>query len=119
MELRLVIERLRIDDTADEDEREADYAQALTAALEETVTKARIPRRKHRRILRYVLPLEPNYIGTSIKTRRAAAGENLTDGKKVKANTIRTYPEYEPNALDELARALTEMEAERRGEDTP
>jgi hypothetical protein len=119
LELKLVVERLSTNDHADEDQREADYAQALTAVLDLAVIKERIPGRKHRRILKYVLPLESEYLGATIKDRRAAAGEHLTDGKKVKASTIRTYPEYEPTALDELARALTEMEAECRGEEKP
>lgn len=116
LELQLVTDRLRADDQADEDEKEADYAQALMAVLDEAVVGERIPRRKHRRILKYVLPLKPEYLGKSIKERRTAAGQNLTDSKTVKASTIRTYSEYEPNALDELARVLTEMEAEYRRE---
>jgi hypothetical protein len=119
LELQIVTERLSANDHADEAQREADYAQALTAVLELAVAKEHIPRRKHRRILKYVLPLESEYLGRTIKERRAAAGKNLTDSKTVKASTIRTYGEYEPNALDELARALTEMEAEARGETKP
>lgn len=117
LELRVVIDRLPAD-MPDEDEREIASAEALTEVLEEAVVKSRIPRRKHRVILRYVLPLERDYRGKTIKERRAAAGEHIFDSKKVKANTIRTYPEYEPSALDELARALTEMEAKYRGEGT-
>jgi len=119
LELRLVADRLRATDWDDEDEKESDYARALTETLELAVVDERIPRRKHRRILKYVLPLESGYLGRTIKERRAAAGKNLTDSKTVKASTIRTYQEYEPNALDELARALTEMEAEARGETSP
>jgi hypothetical protein len=115
LELRMVIDRLPAD-IADDDGREVASAVALTEVLEEAVVKPRIPRRKHRVILKYVLPLELDFRGKSIKERRAAAGAHIFDGKKVKANTVRTYPEYEPNALDELARALTEMEAEYRRE---
>jgi hypothetical protein len=111
----MVIDRLPAD-IADDDAREVASAVALTEVLEEAVVKPRIPRRKHRVILKYVLPLELDFRGKSIKERRAAAGAHIFDGKKVKANTVRTYPEYEPNALDELARALTEMEAEYRRE---
>jgi hypothetical protein len=119
LELRLVEDRLRASGWDDEAQKEADYAQALTKTLELAVVSEHIPRRKHRRILKYVLPLESEYLGRTIKERRAAAGMNLTDSKTVKASTIRTYPQYEPNALDELARTLTEMEAEARGEAKP
>jgi len=118
LELRLVIDRLP-SDISDEEEREIASAVALTEVLEQAVVKAHIPRRKHRVILKYVLPLENDFRGKTIKERRAAAGAHIFDGKKVKANTVRAYPEYEPNALDELARALTEMEAEHRGETAP
>lgn len=115
LELEIVRSRLRLADDADEDAEATAYAAALTSVMDEAVVKPRIPRGKHRRILRYVLPLMPDYLGTTIKARRTAAGEHLTDGKKVvKAGTIRTYREYEPAALDELARVLAEMEAEHR-----
>lgn len=118
LELRLVSDRLP-PDISDDDEREQANAVALTEVLEAVVVKSHIPRRKHRVILKYVLPLDLKYRGKTIKDRRAAAGGNMFDGKKVKANTVRTYPEYEPNALDELARALTKMEADHRGETAP
>lgn len=119
LELHLVTEHLTASDHADEDQREADYARTLTAVLERAVSKENIPRRKHRRILKYVLPLESELLGRTIKERRTAAGKHLTDSRTVKASTIRTYQDYEPTALDELARTLVEMEADARGEVKP
>jgi hypothetical protein len=81
LELELVTGRLELDLKADEDKQNAAYAAALIAVLDEAVVKPRIPRGKHRRILRYVLPLMSDYLGTTIKERRTAAGEHLTDGK--------------------------------------
>jgi hypothetical protein len=113
LELQIVASKLELDADADEEAQEAAYAAALTAVLMEAVVKKRIPRGKHRRILRYVLPLKDEYLGTTIRERRIAAGEHLTDGKKIVApGTIRTYKEYEPGALDALATVLVKMEAE-------
>jgi hypothetical protein len=118
LRLELVRERLQAPTGADadsEDARDAAYAQALVAVLKDAVEgDGRILFRKHRRLLRYVLPLKEEYAKKSIKDRRTAAGKDAADGKPVKAGTIRTY--YEPRALDELARVLVEMEAEKRGE---
>jgi hypothetical protein len=121
LELKIVTSQLEgLDEDADEDEQEAAYAKAFLQVLEAAVVKKRIPQRKHRRILKYVLPLKKELRGTAIKERRTAAGKNLTDGKKaVTPGTIRTYKEYEPKALDELARVLVEMEAEHRDEMSP
>jgi hypothetical protein len=114
LELQIVVNRLKLPAKANEDARDSAYAKALTAALKDAVEGGRILFRKHRRLLRYVLPLEKEYLNKSIKERRTAAGKNLSDGKPVGAGTIRTY--YEPRALDELARVLVEMEAAARGE---
>jgi hypothetical protein len=120
LELKIVTSQLEgLDEDAEEDEQEAAYAKAVLNVLEVAVVKKRIPQRKHRRILKYVLPLKKELRGTTIK-ERTAAGKDLTDGKKtVKPGTIRTYKEYEPKALDELARVLVEMEAEHRDEMSP
>ena len=118
LELAIVTARLTVDEDADEDERDAAYAEALVAVLKEAVTKERMPFRRYRRVLKYVLPLKEDYLGKSIEERRTAAGQELTDGKKaVKPGTIRTY--YEPRARDDLARVLVEMETEHRGESPP
>ena len=118
LELAIVTARLKIDEDADEDERDAAYAKALVAVLKEAVTKERMPIRRYRRVLKYVLPLKEEYLGKTIKERRTAAGRDLKDGKQaVKAGTIRTY--YEPRALEDLARVLVEMETEYRGETLP
>jgi hypothetical protein len=120
LELKILLDRLRLTDDADEEEREADYAAALREVMTAAVVKELIPGRKHRKILKYILPLKPEYLGTTIKERRAAAGEHLTDGKRVvKAGSVRTYPHYEPMALTELARVLAVMEADARGEPAP
>jgi hypothetical protein len=117
LELQIVTSRLGVIDDADEDVRDQAYAAALVAVLDEAV-KDRILFRKYRRLLRYVLPLREGYLNKPIEARRKAAGKNLTDGKKVvQAGTIRTY--YEPRALDALAQALVEMEAQKRGEASP
>ncbi|HEX5852855.1 MAG TPA: hypothetical protein VFY36_07170 [Solirubrobacteraceae bacterium] len=111
LRLAIVRSRISIADDADESRLEAAEASALTEVLREAVTKRRMPRRKHRQILKYVLPLVDEYIGTPVERRRTAAGEHLTEGHKViKPGTIRTYRAYEPEALDELARVLIEME---------
>lgn len=110
--LEIVVSRARLPVGAGEDERDQASTEALTAVLKEAVEE-RLLFRKHRRLLRYVLPLEAEYLDRSIEERRAAAGKNMTK-KPVKPGTIRTY--YEPRALDELARILVEMEAEYRGE---
>jgi hypothetical protein len=115
LELEIVRAKIGAIDENDEDVFEAACCDALTSVLTEAVVKKRIPRGKHRRILRYLLPLRKEFVGTDIHTRRKAAGENMTDGKKtVSAGTIRTYKEYEPAAVIELARALVEMEIAHR-----
>jgi hypothetical protein len=120
LQLAIVRARLPAHDESDEDEREAAYAMALPAVLKEAVEEKRIPDRKHRRILKFVLPLKEKYLDTSIKERRAAAGEDIKTGRKaIKPGTIRTYYSYEPQALDELARVLVELEADHRGETPP
>jgi hypothetical protein len=118
--LAIVEGRLAPHDGTDEDEREVAYADAVVTVLKEAVVEERIYGRNHRRILKFVLPLKEKYTGTSIKERRTAAGEDIKTGKKpIKPSTIRTYFSYEPQALDELARVLVEMEAEYRDETPP
>lgn len=119
LELQIVTSRVALGEEADEDQRETAIAEAFIALVrEDVVKKKRVRQRKYRRLLRYVLPLDKDYIGKDVEERRTAAGENLTGGSKVvKPGTIRTY--YEPRALDELARVLGEMEAELRGEAPP
>jgi hypothetical protein len=120
LELNIVASRVQVDEHAEEEQRELAEAEALVAVLKAAVIKERIPARRHRRILKHVLPLKEEYLGTTIKERRTAAGQDLKPGKKaVKPGTIRTYYDYEPRALDELARVLVEMEAEYRGEVPP
>lgn len=118
LELQAVTGRVVIAVGADEDDEERAYAEALVAVLKEAVDKRRIQSRKHRRLLKYVLPLREELLEKTIEQRRTAAGKNLTDGKKVvKPGTVRTY--YEPRALDRLARALIAIECEHRGEVLP
>lgn len=119
LELAIVASRVEAQVDADEEDRERAEAAALVAVLVAAVVKGRIPARRHRRILKHVLPLKEEYLGTTIKERRTAAGQDLKPGKAVKPATIRTYYDYEPRALDELARVLVEMEAEYRGESPP
>ena len=110
--LEIVAGQVQLPEGADEDERDQAFTEALTAVLKEAVERKLLFRR-HRRLLRYVLPLQAEYLGKSIEERRTAAGMNMTK-KPVKPGTIRTY--YEPRALNELARVLVEMEADHRGE---
>jgi hypothetical protein len=115
LRLRLVTDRLDIPLGADEDERDAAHARALTDTLSEAVSSIDM-RRSYRRVLNCVLPLNAEYVKASVQERRSAAGKAIKDGTKlVKPGTIRTY--HEPKALDALADILVSMEAERRGED--
>ena len=117
LRLQIVQHRISHGDMT-EDEREADEAAALISVLKEAVARERMPIRRYRRLLRFVLPLDEQYLGTTIGVRRAAAGEHLMDGRRtVKPGTIRTY--YEPRALDALAKALVAMEAAARKESPP
>jgi hypothetical protein len=117
LQLGLVTSRLDLAEDATEDERETANAHALTAVLAEAVEHPKI-RRKARRVLKHVLPLIEEYLGTSIKERRTAASKAIKDGKKsVKPGTIRTY--YEPKALDKLTEVLIEMEADHRSKMQP
>jgi hypothetical protein len=117
LRLTLVTERLSLRPDADEDERDAAYARALTDALREAVSSIEM-RRSYRRVLNCVLPLNPDYVKASVQERRSAAGKAIKDGTKlVKPGTIRTY--HEPRALDALANILVAMEAKNRGEEVP
>jgi hypothetical protein len=113
LELRVVADRVRGDLLdADEDEREYAYTQALTSVLQDAVERP-VMSRKHRRVLKYVLPLHPKLLGMTARERRTEAGKALKDGKKaVKGGTVRSY--YEPKALAALAEVLVEMESEYR-----
>ncbi len=118
LNLDIVSSRIKVGPETDEEEQERAQAQALLAVLTSAVDKKQLMQRKHRRLLKYVLPLKDEYAGKTIEERRRAAGENLTDGKRVvKSGTIRTY--YEPRALDQLAITLVRMEAEHRGQAFP
>jgi hypothetical protein len=110
--LDIVASRVEALDEDDEDKRDQAVTDSLTAVLAEAVEKKLLFRR-HRRLLRCVLPLRKELLGKNVEERRTAAGQYMTK-QSVKAGTIRTY--YEPRALDELARVLVEMEAKHRGE---
>lgn len=115
LEMEIVRSRVEGDPDADDDESEMALASAVESVLRDAVTKDRMRIRRHRRVLKNVLPLKEELLNAPINERRAAAAHDLRDGKKsVKPGTIRTY--YEPRALDDLARVLVEMEAERRGQ---
>jgi hypothetical protein len=117
LKLNLVADRLAVDPSADEDELDRAYCEALSALLRDAVRDPRM-RRLYRRVLTCVLPLSDRYAKASVQERRSAAGKEIKDGTKiVKAGTIRTY--HEPRALDALASILVAMEAERRGEQAP
>jgi hypothetical protein len=118
LKLEIVTSRLRpsekTDDEEGEDERDEACLEALTEVLRDAVKEGRVFFKKHRRLLRIVLPLHSDLIGEPIEVRRTEAGKKMINGKEIKPGTIRTY--HEPRALDELARVLLEMEAECRGE---
>ena len=115
LELEVVLSCLPPHDQDDEDDVEVAQAVAVTKVLRDAVDKRYIKRRPHRRILKFILPLKDKYLGTSIEERRTAAGEDIATGRKpIKPNSIRTYYNYEPQALDELARVLVETEADHR-----
>ena len=119
LSLRVVEDRVRLNghDAGGEHARDAAYTAALIAALEEAIEKPWIGG-KSRRVLRNILPLKEELLGKPVKERRTVAGREITQGHKVvKPGTIRTY--YEPRALDSLAMALAELEAEYRGETSP
>jgi hypothetical protein len=126
MELQIVLDRrTKLSADADDDVRDVADADALVTLLGEAVERKRIPNRRYRRVLRYMLPLYTipgyeQYRGTSLEDRRDAAAQNLTgeqNGKTVEPSTIRTY--YEPRALNQLAVVLIMLEAEHRGEEPP
>jgi hypothetical protein len=108
-------QREHLDGDADETERNEADAKALRAVLQTAVEDKDISG-KHRRLLRAVLPLNEELLGQSVKERRAVAGKELKPGKKVGADTIRTY--YEPKALVKLAIVLWKMELEFQVEAT-
>jgi hypothetical protein len=117
--LRAIVDRVEIGKDADEDEWEEAVAEALIAVLGQLATNPRgndvvhVYRKEHRRVLRSVLPLKDELKGKSLDRRREASAKEIG----VKASTARTY--YEPRALDDLTRALIELEAKHRGEDPP
>lgn len=116
LELRIVIDRVELRKGASEDEHDAAYTKALTEVLAEAVEKPTI-RGKHRRLLKYVLPLKEEYLGKDVKKRRAAAAKAIKGKKNVKPGTVRTY--HEPRALESLAAVLVVMEAEFCGQIRP
>jgi hypothetical protein len=118
LDLDLVKARREVlDGDADEGQRYEADAKALRAVLEVAVEHDDISG-KHRRLLRAVLPLDPDLLGKSIKDRREVAGEVLKPGKKaVTAGTIRNY--YEPKALDKIVGVLWKMELEFQVKATP
>jgi hypothetical protein len=113
LELGVVKDReVKPDGNANETECNEAVAEALRAVLEVAVEHDDI-KGKHKRLLRAVLPLDPEHLGKSIKERRIVAGKVLKPGKKaVTAGTIRNH--YEPKALEKFAAVLWRMELEFR-----
>ncbi len=112
--LKLEIVRSRVQPHVEDSD--AAIGGALVEVLNDAVEQ--IGSRKDRRVLRFVLPLRSEYVGTSARERRIAAGENIKDGKKVvKWGTIRAH--HEPKALARLAKVLVAMEADHRHEESP
>jgi hypothetical protein len=117
LRLQIVRSRVELPPKADEDQRDDAFTKALTLVLAQAVEKMEA-HRKSRKVLKFVLPLKEEFLGTPIKERRAAAAKEIKDGKKtVKPGTIRTY--YEPRALERLANVLVEMEAQFIAEHGP
>ena len=111
LELGLVqAARAKLDAEADEASRYEADTEALRSVLEAAVEHEDISG-KIRRLLRDVLPLDPELLGKSVRERRTIAGKDIRPGRSVvTAGTIRNH--YEPKALDKLARVLWVMEQE-------
>jgi hypothetical protein len=102
--------RAELDAADDEVSRFQADAEALRSVLEDAVEHENIGG-KSRRLLRDVLPLNPELLGESVKERRVKAGKHIKPGTRdVTAGTIRNH--YEPKALDRLAHVLWVMEQE-------
>ena len=115
LRLAMVQSRLRVPPDATEAERYEAYTKALTSVLAEAVEDKEMPG-KSRRVLKSILPLEPDLLGATLKQRRIEAGKNVMPREKVKPGTIRTY--HEPKALERLADVLMRLElASRKQED--
>lgn len=120
LELRTVeheLVDLQMPPTANDDERDAAHANALTAVLAKAVGKMG-RHAKYRRLLEHLLPLKPELLSKPIEERRISGGLAMTEGAKtVKAGTVRTY--HQPKALSILAILLIEAESKARGEEAP
>jgi hypothetical protein len=96
---------------ADDEAYENAAAVAVTEVLGTVVSD--ISSRNYRVVLRYVLPLISELLGTDVTHRRREAGKALKRGRKpIKANSVRTY--YEGEALDQLAEDLLRAEVAHR-----
>jgi hypothetical protein len=110
--LELAVVQARIPDGLKPTDDEP-YEEAATAALTEVLTMVvnDIKSRNYRVVLRHVLPLIPELLGTDVTHRRTEAGKALKRGAPhpPKAGSVRTY--YEGHALDQLAEDLHRVEA--------
>jgi hypothetical protein len=91
------------------------YENAAAAAVTEVLgaVVSEISSRNYRVVLRHVLPLIAELLGTDVTHRRREAGKDLKRGRKpIKANSVRTY--YEGEALDQLAEDLVQAELAHR-----
>jgi hypothetical protein len=120
LNLRVVVSRVQVGADASEDEWERAAAAAFVDVLVELTTNPRgepgviyVFKSEHRKVLRNVLSLKPELVGAPLEQRRKAAAEELG----LEVSTARTS--YEPPALDDLVRALIELDARHRGEDPP
>jgi hypothetical protein len=96
---------------SDDEAYENAAAAAVTEVLETVVSG--ITSRNYRVVLRYVLPLASELLGTDVTHRRREAGKALKRGRKpIKANSVRTY--YEGEALDQLAEDLLRADLAHR-----
>jgi hypothetical protein len=107
LDLAIVQGRVQAPPDVTEVQRFEAYTKALTSVLAEVVDDKEFPG-KSRRLLKALLPLDPDLLGAKLTDRRIAAAKNLTPGKQVTPGTIRTY--YEPKALQRLARVLVREE---------
>lgn len=111
LRLAIVKSHLKASSSATEVERYEDYTAALTSVLAEAVEDKEMPG-KSRRVLKSILPLEPDLLKATLKQRRIEAGKNIMPHERVKPGTIRTY--HEPKALGRLAEVLLRQELDFR-----